>query len=208
MPRHCQMRLKVLSRIASLALLFVTPPAFAGMAAKEQPQVAVAESLRSSDFLSTKVALDHIINPSIRSANVVKEVAALTAAARTFAGPHPSVGAQFDAVRKVLYQSGPWNDNRPFTYDHSDPLGENVRHKLLSEYLKTRLGNCVTMPILFMIVGRGVGLHLTLTDAPLHLLVRYTHPGLPTLNVEATSGGRFARDELVSAEPPNERPGD
>lgn len=50
------------------------------------------------------------------------------------------------------------------------------------------------MPTLFMIVGRGIGLHLTLTDAPLHVLVRYTHPGLPTLNVEATSGGGFARD--------------
>jgi regulator of sirC expression with transglutaminase-like and TPR domain len=95
----------------------------------------------------------------------------------------------------VLYQPGPWNDNRPFAYDQSDPLGEKVQHKLLSEYLKTRLGNCVTMPTLFMIVGRGVGLHLTLTDAPLHMLVRYTHAGLPTLNVEATSGGGFARDE-------------
>lgn len=149
---------------------------------------------QTTDFLAAKIAFDRIIDPTVDTSSVRNQIQHLIAAARTFAGPHPSIGAQFDAVRKVLYQPGPWNDNRPFTYDHSDPQGENVRHKLLSYYLKTRFGNCVTMPTLFMIVGRGIGLHLTLTDAPLHVLVRFTHPGLPVLNIEATSGGGFARD--------------
>jgi regulator of sirC expression with transglutaminase-like and TPR domain len=110
-------------------------------------------------------------------------------------GPRASEGAKIDAVRKVLYEPGPWNGNRPFTYDQSDPFGENVQHKLLSHYLKTRRGNCVTMPTLFMIVGRGIGLNLTLTTAPLHVLVRYTRPGLHPFNIEATSGCSSARDE-------------
>jgi regulator of sirC expression with transglutaminase-like and TPR domain len=154
----------------------------------------VSRILDDNDLLHAKLELDRIIDPSIRPADAEVRIAKLIAVARTFAGPHPSVGTQFDAIRKALYEPGPWNDNRPFTYDHADPLGENVRHKLLSYYLKSRLGNCVTMPTLFMIVGRGIGLHLTLTDAPLHVLVRFTHPGLPVLNVEATSGGGFARD--------------
>lgn len=126
---------------------------------------------------------------------VERQIAKLITAARTLAGPHPSVDAQFDAVRKVLYQPGPWNGDRPFAYDHSDPLGANVRHKLLSYYLKSRLGNCVTMPTLFMIVGRGIGLHLTLTDAPLHVLVRFTHPGLPVLKIsdKAIQSGLYLR---------------
>jgi regulator of sirC expression with transglutaminase-like and TPR domain len=157
--------------------------------------VEVSRALAQTDLLNAKLDLDRTVDPSISSAAVEHEITKLITAARTFAGPHASVGAQFDAVRKVLYQPGPWNDNRPFAYDQSDPLGEKVQHKLLSEYLKTRLGNCVTMPTLFMIVGRGVGLHLTLTDAPLHMLVRFTHAGLPVLNIEATSGGGFARDE-------------
>jgi regulator of sirC expression with transglutaminase-like and TPR domain len=155
----------------------------------------VSHALAEPDLLQAKLDLDRIVDPSIAHANVGPAITKLITAARNFAGPHASVGAQFDAVRKVLYEPGPWNDNRPFSYDQSDPLGDKVQHKLLSEYLKTRLGNCVTMPTLFMIVGRGVGLHLTLTDAPLHMLVRYTHAGLPTLNVEATSGGGFTRDE-------------
>jgi regulator of sirC expression with transglutaminase-like and TPR domain len=155
----------------------------------------VAQSSQTIDFLAAKIAFDQIIDPTIDPASVRNQVQQLISAARAFAGPHPRVGAQFDAVRKVLYRSGPWNNNHPFTYDHSDPFGENVRHKLLSEYLKTRLGNCVTMPTLFMIVGRGIGLHLTLTNAPLHELVRFTQSGLAPLNIEATSGGGFARNE-------------
>jgi regulator of sirC expression with transglutaminase-like and TPR domain len=179
-----------MSCVGSLAAATVPKAGFRPAA----PDAVVTGQLASPDFLTAKIALDRIVDPSIRPAEVEARVDKLIAAARTFAGPRPSIGAQFDAVRKLLYQPGPWNDNRPFAYDHADPLGENVRHKLLSEYLKTRLGNCVTMPTLFMIIGRGIGLHLTLTDAPLHMLVRYTHAGLPTLNVEATSGGGFARD--------------
>jgi regulator of sirC expression with transglutaminase-like and TPR domain len=154
----------------------------------------VSRALDDTDLLRAKLELDGIIDPSTGPTDAELQIARLITAARTFAGPHPSIGAAFDAVRKVLYQPGPWNGGRPFTYDRSDPLGENVRDKLLSYYLKSRLGNCITMPTLFMIVGRGIGLHLTLTDAPLHVLVRFTHPGLPTLNIEATSGGGFARD--------------
>lgn len=135
-----------------------------------------------------------MVDPTTDSAATQKEVARLIAAASTFADTRASEGAKIDAVRKVLYEAGPWNSNRPFTYDQSDPLGENIKHKLLPHYLKSRLGNCVTMPTLFMIVGRGIGLNLTLTTAPLHVLVRYARPGLHPFNIEATSGGGFARD--------------
>jgi hypothetical protein len=81
----------------------------------------VSRALAYTDLLQAKVDLDRTVDSSIAPADVKQEVMKLTAAARTFAGPHPSVGAQFDAVRKVLYQPGAWNDNRPFAYDQSDP---------------------------------------------------------------------------------------
>jgi regulator of sirC expression with transglutaminase-like and TPR domain len=163
----------------------------------ESVQAALAIPGEQLDYGRTKLALDQIIDRSIDVRSVEKELRALIDAARKLSGNRASDGAKIDAVRKVLYEPGPWNGNRPFTYDQSDPLGENVQHKLLSHYLKTRLGNCVTMPTLFMIVGRGIGLNLTLTTAPLHVLVRYTHAGLPPLNIEATSGGSFARTEWI-----------
>lgn len=181
--------------LSCFGLLVAAAPPKTSSVRPATPDTVVTGQLGSSDFLAAKIALDRIVDPSIRPAEVEAQIGKLIAAARSLVGPRASEGTKFDAVRKVLYQPGPWNDNRPFTYDQSDPFGEKVQHKTLSNYLKTRLGNCVTMPTLFMIVGRGIGLHLTLTTAPLHELVRYTHPGLPPLNIEATSGGGFARNE-------------
>jgi regulator of sirC expression with transglutaminase-like and TPR domain len=186
---------QALSVLCFVYTLLVSSPALGAVQAKQaEPQRAVSQALQSGDFLAAKLVLDRIIGPSIDVGAVEKDVARLIAAARKFAGPRASEGAKFDAVRKTLYEPGPWNGNRPFAYDQSDPFGQNIRNKLLSVYLKTRRGNCVSMPILFMVVGRGIGLNLTLTTAPLHVLVRYTHPKLPPMNIEATSGGGFARD--------------
>jgi len=77
----------------------------------------------------------------------------------------------------------------------SDPLGQNPTHDLLTSYLASRKGNCVSMPILFVILGERLGLNVTLSTAPLHVLVKYTdaQSGV-TYNLEATSGGGFTRD--------------
>lgn len=178
----------------ALCVLLIAAPLQSSVRPAVGFQETVYRALQSSDFLDAKLRLDAAADPAVDSVAIRQEVAGLITAARTLAGAGASEGAKIDAVRKVLYEPGPWNDNRPFTYDQSDPLGEIVQHKLLSHYLKSRLGNCVTMPTLFMIVGRGIGLDLTLTTAPLHLLVRYTRPGLHPFNIEATSGGGFARD--------------
>jgi regulator of sirC expression with transglutaminase-like and TPR domain len=66
---------------------------------------------------------------------------------------------------------------------------------LLSTYFRTRLGNCVSMPILFLILAERVSLNVGLSTAPLHVFVRYIDPAGQALNIEATSGGHFARDE-------------
>jgi hypothetical protein len=60
-----------------------------------------------------------------------------------------------EALKKYLYVAGPWNDNRPFQYDLDDPLGQNIRNKLLSSYLDSHKGNCVSMPSLFVVLGRS-----------------------------------------------------
>ncbi|NNC71603.1 MAG: hypothetical protein HKN78_01865, partial [Sphingomonadaceae bacterium] len=90
---------------------------------------------------------------------------------------------------------GAWNGNRPFVYDHADPYGRDLRNKLLATYLDTRRGNCVSMPILQLIVAERLGLNVSLSTAPLHVLMRYTHPTTGrSIAIEATSGGHPARE--------------
>lgn len=85
---------------------------------------------------------------------------------------------------------GEWNQGKPFTYDLSDPLGKNPKNKQLATYLATRKGNCVSMPILFVILGQRLGLTVALATAPNHLLVKFADDEQQMwLNVEATAGG-------------------
>jgi regulator of sirC expression with transglutaminase-like and TPR domain len=81
-----------------------------------------------------------------------------------------------------------------FSYDQTDPLGTNPVNRKLSRYLETRRGNCITMPILMLFVGKRLGLNMTLVQAPLHLFIKYTDDDGKIWNLEATSGGGFTRD--------------
>ena len=94
--------------------------------------------------------------------------------------------------------AGEWNSNRPFAYDLSDPLGHNIQNKLLSTYLETRLGNCVSMPILFLILADRLGVKVTLSTAPFHLYVQYYDDEIDRwVNLETTDGANPARNAWI-----------
>lgn len=147
------------------------------------------------DYARAKVALDRIVDPSVDADAVLAELDRLTECARRLAGPSPSEGGKLAALRTLIYESGPWNDHRPFAYDHSDPLGEHLPNKLLHHFLKRRRGQCVSMPILFLILADKLGLNVTLGTAAEHMFVHYTDADGQVFNLEATSGGHPARLE-------------
>jgi len=186
-----------LALIVGLGLLLVERPV---PAAGHQP-LDPAESVRSIlavpdsqlDFARAKLAFDRNIDTSFNADATFAEVERLATHATALAGAGANDAAKLAAVRRVIYTSGAWNGNRPFSYDLADPLGQNVRNKLLSTYLATRRGNCVSMPIMFLLVGERMGLNLSLSTAPLHVFVRYTDPAGREMNLETTSGGHPAR---------------
>ena len=80
-------------------------------------------------------------------------------------------------------------------YDHDDPYGQTLSNTLLATYLDTRRGNCVSMPILQLLVAERLGLNVSLSTAPLHVFMRYTNPvNGHSLAFESTSGGHPTRD--------------
>jgi regulator of sirC expression with transglutaminase-like and TPR domain len=145
------------------------------------------------DYGRAKLAFDGIVDPSLNVDAVWAELDRLAQSATALAGAGASQAAKLSALRRVIYESGTWNGGRPFAYDHADPLGRNIRNKLISTYLTTRRGNCVSMPILFLIVGERMGLNLGLSTAPLHIFLRHTDEGGREINLEATSGALPAR---------------
>ena len=176
--------------------------AFSGMSclalANQAPTIAdqvsaILARSASSSYLQAKLALDDLIAPTPPS--VPHEIAIFVDAVKQMAGPNPTDPYKVAAIRKVIYEGGPWNGNRPFNYDQADPFGRKIENKLLSTYMRTRLGNCVSMPALFMILAEQVGLSASFVTAPLHVFVRFTHPERGPTNIETTSGAHVARDE-------------
>ena len=99
------------------------------------------------------------------------------------------------AIKKYLYEAGTWNNYQPYQYDFNDPKGIKVSNKLLPTYLVTKQGNCVSMPLLFIVLGQRLGIDVTASTAPKHVLVKYTDSDTgQTYSLEATSGAKPARD--------------
>jgi regulator of sirC expression with transglutaminase-like and TPR domain len=61
-------------------------------------------------------------------------------------------------------------------------------------YLDRRLGNCVSMPVLFAILADRIGLDVALATAPDHIFVRWRDRDGHVLNLETTSGAHPARE--------------
>ena len=154
------------------------------------------------DYLQTTIAFEKLIDPASDATITEAMVARMVDAARQMAGPNPTDKYKLAAIRKAIYDSGPWNYDRAFSYDLADPFGQKLENRRLSTYIKTRKGNCVSMPTLFLIVADRMGLNVHLATAPLHMFVRYTDQAGTVSNLEPTSGGHAAPDAFYREKMP------
>lgn len=155
------------------------------------------------DLARIKLTIDKMIDPTVDIDAGLKRIDGMAAQVRTMLPGFPSRNDRLQALRAYLYEQGPWNGYQSFDYDFDDPLGKNIRNKLLLNYVASRKGNCVTMPLLFVILGQRLGLDATISTAPLHLFVKYTDSEIgTTYNLEATSGAKPARDVWIRQENP------
>lgn len=155
------------------------------------------------DLARVKVMIDKMIDSSIDVETTLQKIDAMTVRIRMMPEFGPSNTAKVQAIRRYIYEPGAWNDNKPFQYDLDDPLGTKLSNKLLSTYIATKKGNCVTMPFLFIVLGQRLGLDVTASTAPLHFLVKVKDDATGAwINLEATSGANPARDVWIRQQNP------
>lgn len=155
------------------------------------------------DLAKIKLTIDTMIDPTVDIDAGLKQIDDMAAQVRAMLRGFPSSNERLQALRTYLYEKGPWNVYQSYGYDFDDPLGKNIRNKLLLNYIASRKGNCVTMPLLFVILGQRLGLDVTISTAPLHLFVKYTDPETgTTYNLEDTSGAKPARDVWIRQQNP------
>lgn len=155
--------------------------------------VAIFSQDKTIDYLDAKVTIDHLIDPQADIGFVRDEIDRIVVNLKKYIKPNATEKGRANAIRIYLYEPGLWNNNRPFKYDLNDPEGKSETSRLLHYYLKTRLGNCVSMPILHAILGQRLGLDMTIAAAPNHVFVIYTDKNGKQTNLEATSGGHPSR---------------
>jgi len=182
--------------ILMFSILLVSP--VLAQTSAQSPANALRAVLSAPDselsYERAKLTFDRIIAPELDEAAVTAEIDQLASAASRIAADGSDVD-KLKAARQVIYEAGTWNGNRPFVYDHDDPYGQDLRNKLLATYLDTRRGNCVSMPILQLIVAERLGLNVSLSTAPLHVFMRYTNPtNRRSIAIESTSGGHPAHE--------------
>lgn len=146
------------------------------------------------DLAKAKVTIDQMIDPSIDIAKTLTELDEMAERTRARFHPNASTREKVEVLRAQIYEPGPWNGNQPFQYDLDDPYGRAIRSKLVSTYLATRKGNCVSMPLLFIVLGQKLGLDLTASTAPEHVFVKYRDETGEVFNLEATSGAGFTSE--------------
>lgn len=105
-------------------------------------------------------------------------------------------------LRKFIYVSGPWNANSPFHYDFDDPEGHRLEGAVLSNYIATKKGQCVSMPLLFIFLAERLKLPVALARAPNHTFVMLKNDDDNWTNLETTSDGGPASFETIQRQAP------
>lgn len=157
---------------------------------------AILEQQESSiDFARAKLSIDKMVDPSIDIEANLKKINAIVKTIQSLLPAGATSRDKMLAVKKYLYEAGAWNDYQPYQYDFSDPKGTKIINKLLPTYLATKKGNCVSMPLLFIVLGQRLGIDVTASTAPEHVLVKYTDSDTgQSYNLETTSGANPSRD--------------
>jgi regulator of sirC expression with transglutaminase-like and TPR domain len=154
------------------------------------------------DLARTKLTIDQMIDPSVDTESTLSQLDAMAASLRAMLPTDAKSRLKLDALRYHLYTPSPWNGGRPFQYDLIDPYGQVIRNKLLTTYIATRKGNCVSMPLLFILLGQKLGIDVSAALAPNHVFVKYQDTDGKQYNLETTSGAGFTRDAWMRQQNP------
>lgn len=163
---------------------------------KVQDLLAIPED--EIDLAKTRLTIESLIDPSVNIEAGLQEIGKMVDEIKKVPRYNETTEGKLNGIIQYLYMPGSWNSERPYQYDFDDPLGttkpENSR---LFHFINSRKGNCVSMPLLVLILGEKLGMDMSLSSAPLHLFVRLNDNG-DFYNFEATAGGLKQESSFIN----------
>ena len=141
------------------------------------------------DLTLSKLIVDSLVDKDAEIDNIRGKIDVLAETAQELVGPDASDADKVAALRSVIYTPGPWNAQSAFDYDFDNPNGRDAEDQTLAQYLETKRGNCVNMPILFLAVAEQMDIEMNITTAPQHVFLQFENDETSELqHLEATSG--------------------
>lgn len=98
------------------------------------------------------------------------------------------------ALNTYLFKPGFWNDSITFCYDDDDLNAKKLDNRFINGCIARKMGSCITMPMLYVILGERLGFPIYPVRSPMHFFVRYVAKD-NSQNIEATNGGGLILDE-------------
>jgi regulator of sirC expression with transglutaminase-like and TPR domain len=181
---------------------YFNPSNSIGLKDAQRTRALLRQSDEQTDLAKTKLLIDKMVDPTVNVDTALQRIDSMIATIRAMPDYGAGNGERLAALQRYIYEAGPWNDNHAFRYDLDDPQGHEIKNKLLTTYIASKKGNCVTMPLLFVILGQRLGLTVTVSTAPKHLLVKFKSDEYGWINLEATSGANPARDVWIRQQNP------
>lgn len=179
-------------------IVFICPFVSSLASASDEIYKIISLPEEEIDLSIAKLTIDKIVDPSIDIATNEVLINQSVVAIKKMVPENASSMEKLLAVRAYMFESGSWNHFQTYQYNFDDPEGKDLQSSLIPNLLKTRKGNCVSLPVLFVILGQKTGINVTLANAPLHLFVKFTESETgKELNIEATNGGNPFRDEWI-----------
>lgn len=109
-------------------------------------------------------------------------------------GKYTDPNDRIAALNTYLYKPDYWNDNISFCYNDNDLQVTKLDNKFINGYISSKKGSCITMPMLYVILGEKLNFPIKPVRSAKHFFVRY-EPEEFTVNfqnnIEATNGGGF-----------------
>jgi len=91
----------------------------------------------------------------------------------------------------------PINNFKPHTYDFDDFMGKTDWTKMfITKLMKTKGGNCHSLPYYYKILSEEIGANAHLALAPNHVYIKHIDENEQWTNLELTNGG-FPRDQWI-----------
>ncbi len=187
-----------------VGIIFISVISFAQPAFKNQ---AIEDILKLPEnqinLLQASLVLAKDFYPNLKEESFVYVIDYLANRFQYYFGKYTEPEDRIRAMNTYLYRKGYWNDSVVFCYDDDDLHASKLDNKFINGYLASKKGSCITMPMLYMLLGEKLGYPIAAVRSPKHFFVRYIADPKDSkfkANIEATNGGGYMSDKRYKSD--------